>query len=85
MSKRRQIKLPKAATPIPAESTEPMEVEKPNRYVRASVYLPPAVHKQLRKLAFETERSQHEIIRDWIAEGLRRETGKSWDELVAAE
>ena len=83
MARRLQIKLPKtpeSQTPTP----DPDDDKKPAKrdVKRGSLYLPPAVHEAIRQLAFGQRRSQHQLLRDWIDAGLRRDCGKSWEEIV---
>jgi hypothetical protein len=82
MSNRPKLKFPlkpqlQAIQPEP----EAPQKKKPD-YIRASLYFPPGVHKALRRLAFETERAQHEWLKDWIDAGLRQTIGKGWKELA---
>jgi hypothetical protein len=72
---------PKPQLQVAAPEPEVPQKKKPD-YIRASLYFPPGVHKALRRLAFETERAQHEWIKQWIDAGLQQTIGKSWQELA---
>jgi hypothetical protein len=87
MAKRPAIKLPLK----PAVTHEPVIAQKRDnakpakRYVRATLYLPVAVHEELRKLAFQQRRSQHELLQEGVDAVLERYCGKTKRELVANE
>lgn len=85
MAKRLKIKAParKESTPtIPPAAAPPAETKK-SPYIRGSLYLTPAVHHQLRKLAYELNRSQHELIQEAIDILLERHAGKTRREIEA--
>jgi hypothetical protein len=87
MTKRSAIKLP----PKPAVSREPVIAQKrdsakpPRRYARASLYLLRPVHEELRKLAFQRRRSQHELLQERVDVVLEKYCGKTSRELATNE
>jgi hypothetical protein len=85
MAKRPRIKGPAHTEPaaeMPPVVAPPVERKK-SPYVRGSLYLKPAVHQQLRKLSYELNRSQHELIQEAIDMLLARYAGKTRHELEA--
>jgi hypothetical protein len=84
MARRPAIKLPPKPEPVAAhpEPEEPKQPKKP-KPVHASLYLPQPVHEELRKIAFETRRSQHDLMIDAVYQWLERYRGKSVDDLLA--
>ena len=85
MAKRPAIKLPTkpAVTREPLITQESNNAKPPKNYVRASLYLPRPVHEELRKLAFEHRRSQHELLLEALDVVLERYSGKSRRDLLA--
>jgi hypothetical protein len=50
--------------------------------VLQTVYLPKAVHKQLRELAFEREKKMHDILMEGLDLAFKKYGLKGFDELV---
>ena len=87
MNKRRpRTKLPTQSPTLEAAAvTAPQDHGKPaKRHVRASLYLPLAVHEVIRSMAFEQRRSQHDLLREAVYEWVERKTGKAVRNLLAA-
>jgi antitoxin-like ribbon-helix-helix protein len=84
MAKRPKIKGPTQAEPTPEMPpvTTPAEPKK-SPYIRGSLYLTPAVHRQMRKLSYELNRSQHDLIQEAIDMLFERYAGKSRREVEA--
>ncbi|MGA7328485.1 MAG: ribbon-helix-helix domain-containing protein [Rhodomicrobium sp.] len=57
----------------------------PRGMIRQTLYLPPAVHDQLRLLAFNRRESQQEIIRQGLNMLFEREGLPKWDELATSK
>ncbi len=55
-------------TKIPVKQSNAPSVKSKTEIVKQTVYLPPAVHEQLRQLAFEERKKMH----DYLVEGLDR-------------
>jgi hypothetical protein len=53
----------------------------PRGMIRQTIYLPPAVHEQLRSLAFNRRESQQELIRQGMNMLFEREGLPSWEDL----
>lgn len=70
---------PRAKQPLPMKA-EP-KADKP-QYVRGSLYLHPAIHEALRKLAFDQRRSQHDLWLEGIDVVLERYTGRNINDLI---
>lgn len=80
-------KPPKAATAAPAEKPAATRGKGPTKEttVQQTIYYPPAVHKQLRELAFSEETKMHTLVMEGLdllfeKRGMRsiaRLTGKS--------
>lgn len=70
--KKKRTSLDTVLGPKEQESLAPEKREREKRkrpkVVQQTVYLPPAVHEQLRRLAFEERRRMH----DYLLEGLDR-------------
>ncbi len=65
------IESPKTKTPVrQSNARQPVAVsiKSKSEIVKQTVYLPPAVHEQLRQLAFEERKKMH----DYLVEGLDR-------------
>lgn len=63
--------MPKTKLPVKqstARQSVAVSVKSKNETVKQTVYLPPAVHEQLRQLAFEERKKMH----DYLVEGLDR-------------
>jgi hypothetical protein len=86
MAKRPAIQLPPKAqvrgTVIPElrDNGKP-----PKRYVKATLYLLPAVHEELRKLSFHQHRSQQVLLNEALDQWLERQCGKTIREIVGDE
>jgi hypothetical protein len=73
-----------AGSPI-EKSKEPIAKEvgkKKKEIVLQTVYLPKAVHKQLRELAFEREKKMHDILMEGLDLAFKKYGLKGFDELV---
>jgi hypothetical protein len=85
MPKRPKIKLsPRLPVDEPTLAAEPPP-EKASKYVRVSMYFLPPVHHELRRIAFEQHRSQHEILQEAFGEWFERYSGKTIHEIVEKE
>jgi CxxC motif-containing protein len=64
------IESPKTKTSVRQSNARQsaVSVKSKNEIVKQTVYLPPAVHEQLRQLAFEERKKMH----DYLVEGLDR-------------
>jgi len=64
------IKKPKIKTPAKSSNVQQsaVTIKSKSEIVKQTVYLPSAVHEQLRQLAFEERRKMH----DYLVEGLDR-------------
>ncbi len=60
--------IEKPKTKIPVRQSNALSVKSKTEIVKQTVYLPPAVHEQLRQLAFEERKKMH----DYLVEGLDR-------------
>jgi hypothetical protein len=56
--------------------------KKKKEIVLQTVYLPKAVHKQLRELAFEREKKMHDILMEGLDLAFKKYGLKGFDELV---
>jgi hypothetical protein len=78
--------IPQKPKPKPAEP-EPITLEDDDAdakgKVRQTLHLPPAVHQQLRELAFRKRVSQQELFRRALDLLFKDEKVKLWDELVS--
>lgn len=86
MAKRPTIALPAKATPEDTVITDKRNSGKPpKRHVKATLYLLPAVHEELRKLSFQQHRSQQMLLNEALDQWLERQCGKTIQEIVANE
>jgi hypothetical protein len=56
--------------------------KKPKTHVKATLYLLPAVHEELRKLSFQKHRSQQQLLNEALDQWLERECGKTIREIA---
>lgn len=83
MPKRPAIKLPKPESRDTVITELRDSGKPPKRYIKATLYLLPAVHEELRKLAFQQRRSQHELLQEGVDVVLEKYCGKTSHELTA--
>lgn len=72
-----QINQPPAAEPAtpapePVAQAKPVARKTQPDIVHTSVYLPKAVHRKLKEIAFHTDRKIHDLIMEGIDETLRK-------------
>jgi hypothetical protein len=84
MAKRPPITLPsKAALPDTAIPDMRDSGKPPKRnVVKATLYLAPAVHEELRKLSFQQRRSQQTLLYEALDQWLERQCGKNIREII---
>jgi hypothetical protein len=83
MTKRPTIALPaKPALQDTAIAVERHSVKPLKRHVKATLYLLPAVHEELRKLSFQQHRSQQMLLNEALDQWLERQCGKTIREIV---
>ena len=85
MPQRPKIKLPAKPVSHSAVPEERPPEKNPKRYIKATLYLPPAVHEELRKIAFQERRSQQELMFEGLDLMLEKHCGKTSRELLEAE
>ena len=83
MAKRPTISLPAKPASRDTAITETRNSGKPpKRHVKATLYLLPAVHEELRKLSFQQHRSQQMLLNEALDQWLERQCGKTIREIV---
>ena len=81
-SEARQAVTDRRPDQVDAEPNAAPPARKPRpNIVHTSVYLPRAVHKRLRAIAFETDRKVHDIIMEGIDAALRKYGAPSVEKL----
>jgi hypothetical protein len=85
MAKRPTIALPakpQSRDTVITEMRDNGTTKKPKTHVKATLYLLPAVHEELRKLSFQEHRSQQELLNEALDQWLERKCGKNIREIV---
>jgi hypothetical protein len=88
MPKRPSISLSSKRAPEPASETVSVQIPpqhahwKQHTHVKATFYLPPRLHEELRKLAFEWRRSQQDLFIEGIDLLLQHKCGKTIREVI---
>jgi hypothetical protein len=83
MANRPKIALPARPVSRDAAITDKRNSGKPpKRHVKATLYLLPAVHEELRKLSFQQHRSQQMLLNEALDQWLERQCGKTIREIV---
>ncbi len=83
MAKRPTIALPvKPPSRVTAITESRDNGKPPKKYVKATLYLLPAVHEELRKLSFQQHRSQQMLLNEALDQWLERQCGKTIREIA---
>jgi hypothetical protein len=86
MAKRPAIKLPVKTSPVETAIPQVRDNGKPpKRHVKATLYLLPAVHEELRKLSFQQRRSQQTLLNEALDQWLERQCGKTIREIAGEQ
>lgn len=67
-----ELKLASVSAPEPVAAAEPTRRKANPDVVHTSVYIPKAVHRKLREIAFTTDQKVHDIIMQGIDAALQK-------------